>query len=273
MVKKKIRKKKASELEKRLKDFGEEVEKLGEKISEKTEEVELDSWFHRTFGFVGPLISSIFGILVFLLLSVIIKYLNIFIQHNFLSDIYSFMISNAFLFFLVFIFFSYSSYFSKVFPKSYKLFSPILIAVSAVIALWLMASVFDVISIYIPIKGITIVSYVINQTIVPIFWFFLFIGYISLGFMILKKGKLEMQTKILKQAKKEKQEKIRRLYRSGKDKILGGVCGGLGEYFGVDPVLIRILWVLLTLIWGFGIILYIICWIIIPRNPKHKWED
>ena len=64
-----------------------------------------------------------------------------------------------------------------------------------------------------------------------------------------------------------------RLYRSGRERILGGVCGGIAEYLGVDPVLVRILWVAGTLAWGFGVILYIIMWIIMPRNPKHKWDD
>jgi len=67
-------------------------------------------------------------------------------------------------------------------------------------------------------------------------------------------------------------KKSKRLYRSGKNKILGGVCGGIAEYFGVDPVLIRLLWVIITLAWGSGILLYIIAWIIMPRNPKHKWK-
>jgi len=64
---------------------------------------------------------------------------------------------------------------------------------------------------------------------------------------------------------------MKRLYRSGKDKILGGVCGGIGEYFDVDPVLIRLLWILFCFAWGAGILFYLIAWIIVPRNPKHKW--
>ena len=44
---------------------------------------------------------------------------------------------------------------------------------------------------------------------------------------------------------------------------LHGVCGGIAEYLGVDPVIIRILWIIGTFAWGFGILLYIICWIII----------
>ena len=70
-----------------------------------------------------------------------------------------------------------------------------------------------------------------------------------------------------------KKKPVKRLYRSGKDKLLGGVCGGVGEYLGVDPVLIRLLWVIAALGWGTGILAYIIAWIIIPRNPNHKWKD
>jgi len=65
-------------------------------------------------------------------------------------------------------------------------------------------------------------------------------------------------------------EQIKRLYRSGKDKILAGVCGGLGEYFNVDPVIIRILWIVFSLAYGVGIIAYIIAWIVVPVNPNQK---
>lgn len=64
----------------------------------------------------------------------------------------------------------------------------------------------------------------------------------------------------------------KRLYRSGRERMLGGVCGGIGEYLGVDPTIIRILWILLSLAYGTGILLYIILWIIIPRNPRHRWD-
>lgn len=55
-----------------------------------------------------------------------------------------------------------------------------------------------------------------------------------------------------------------RLYRSRSQKMLGGVCGGLGEYFDVDPILIRLLFVVTTFISGAGILAYIILWIVVP---------
>ncbi|MBT4376498.1 PspC domain-containing protein [archaeon] len=61
-------------------------------------------------------------------------------------------------------------------------------------------------------------------------------------------------------------KKLKRLYRSKKDRIIAGVCAGIGEYFNLDPVLIRLLWVIGTLIYGAGILAYIIAWIIIPEK-------
>lgn len=60
----------------------------------------------------------------------------------------------------------------------------------------------------------------------------------------------------------------KRLYRSEKNKVIAGVCGGIGEYFDVDPVWIRLAWVLLTLLTAFfgGILAYLIAWLIIPKR-------
>ncbi len=59
----------------------------------------------------------------------------------------------------------------------------------------------------------------------------------------------------------------KKLYRSRKYHVLGGVAGGLAEYFALDPILMRVIFVLITLINGIGILLYIILWIIIPEEP------
>jgi len=66
--------------------------------------------------------------------------------------------------------------------------------------------------------------------------------------------------------------KVKRLYRSGRNRVLVGICGGLGDYFDVDPTIVRLIWVILTLIsFGMGILAYLIAWVIIPKNPKHRW--
>lgn len=58
----------------------------------------------------------------------------------------------------------------------------------------------------------------------------------------------------------------KKLYRSEKNRMIAGVCGGLSEYFDVDPVLVRLLWVAFTLFIGTGILLYILACIIIPNE-------
>lgn len=65
----------------------------------------------------------------------------------------------------------------------------------------------------------------------------------------------------------------KRLYRSKTNRVIAGVCGGIGEYFNIDPVLIRILWVLFALAGGSGVFAYIICWIIIPEEGEQAWWD
>ncbi len=60
----------------------------------------------------------------------------------------------------------------------------------------------------------------------------------------------------------------KRLYRQLNDKMIGGVCTGLGEYFDVDPVLVRVLFVIAFFLGSMGFWLYIILWIIVPKAPK-----
>ncbi|MCX7984779.1 MAG: PspC domain-containing protein [Bacteroidetes bacterium] len=60
----------------------------------------------------------------------------------------------------------------------------------------------------------------------------------------------------------------KKLYRSKSNKVIAGVCGGLAEFIGVDPAFVRILWVLLTLLGGSGVLLYIIAYLIMPENPE-----
>ncbi|MEK6869236.1 MAG: PspC domain-containing protein [Nanoarchaeota archaeon] len=64
-----------------------------------------------------------------------------------------------------------------------------------------------------------------------------------------------------------KNSAVKRLYRSKKDRIIAGVCAGIGEYLGFDPTVVRLLWVLFTFLsMGAGILAYIIAWIIIPER-------
>jgi phage shock protein C len=59
----------------------------------------------------------------------------------------------------------------------------------------------------------------------------------------------------------------RKLYRSKTDRKLAGVCGGLAQYFNIDPTLIRVLFVVLAILGGSGLVLYLALWIIVPNEP------
>ena len=63
-------------------------------------------------------------------------------------------------------------------------------------------------------------------------------------------------------------EPTRKLYRSRTNRKLAGICGGLGQYFNLDATLLRVLFVLLAVLGGSGLILYLALWIIVPREPQ-----
>lgn len=64
----------------------------------------------------------------------------------------------------------------------------------------------------------------------------------------------------------------KKLYLSDENKMLAGVCGGIAEYFGVDPTLIRLAWVVFSLLGGSGLLAYILAAIIIPRDDSNLYQ-
>lgn len=71
---------------------------------------------------------------------------------------------------------------------------------------------------------------------------------------------------------------MRTLYRSRKNRIIAGVCGGIGEYLDIDPAIIRVAWLLLTFLGGMSIIVYILAWVVIPdektkKNVIEEWSS
>lgn len=62
----------------------------------------------------------------------------------------------------------------------------------------------------------------------------------------------------------------RKLRRSRTNSVIGGVCGGLGEFFGIDPVIFRIIFAVAFFVYGTGFGLYVILWLLIPEAPKFE---
>lgn len=65
-------------------------------------------------------------------------------------------------------------------------------------------------------------------------------------------------------------EETKKLYRSRVDRIIAGVCGGLGEYFGVDPVIVRVVFLVLAVVGGSGVLVYIILIFLVPLAPGNE---
>lgn len=60
----------------------------------------------------------------------------------------------------------------------------------------------------------------------------------------------------------------KRLYRSRTNRVIAGVAGGIGEYFDIDPLVVRLIFVLLAIGGGSGVLLYLVAWLIIPEEPE-----
>ncbi|MEK6821391.1 MAG: PspC domain-containing protein [archaeon] len=58
----------------------------------------------------------------------------------------------------------------------------------------------------------------------------------------------------------------KKLYRSTKNKMIAGVCGGIAEYLDIDPTVVRLGWVIITLFYGVGLLAYILALLIIPQK-------
>ena len=63
-------------------------------------------------------------------------------------------------------------------------------------------------------------------------------------------------------------EEPRKLYRSRSQRMIAGVCGGLADYFNIDATLVRVLFLLLAVFGGTGLVIYLVMWIIVPDTSK-----
>ncbi len=62
----------------------------------------------------------------------------------------------------------------------------------------------------------------------------------------------------------------KKLQRSRRDHVIAGVCGGIAEYFGLDSTIVRVVFAILIVLWGSGILLYLALWIIVPLTGKEE---
>ncbi len=248
-------------LEERIDDFGEEMEIFGDRLGE-----ELESTYHGLFGAFGPFIWSLVGLVLLGVLIWALYSIGDAIPSTFFIAAGDFVLTYLALFFLLLLLFNYSSYFSKRYPKKFKFISPITTALSIIVWIWIIGRLFLIME-----PQLDTLSYAVRSlhgNLLTIFLLLLILFYLLL---LINESK-ESKGGIYMEDEWKEDSDIKRLYRSGKDKLLGGVCGGVGEYFKIDPVLVRIIWVVLAVAsLGTAILVYIILWILIPRNPRHRW--
>ena len=65
---------------------------------------------------------------------------------------------------------------------------------------------------------------------------------------------------------------MKKLYKDKKNAMLSGVCAGVAKYFDMDPTIIRLIWVFVTLVGGSGLVAYVVCAIVIPDEPDTVTE-
>ena len=69
---------------------------------------------------------------------------------------------------------------------------------------------------------------------------------------------------------KKKSKPCARLYRSRKDRMIAGVCGGLAKYFNIDPTWMRLIFIVCLLLGGSALLVYLIMWVLVPLEPCCK---
>lgn len=172
-----------SKIEQRSREFAEEIEQLGRRLGMDIEHAargqereHREKWF-RTFGLMGPLVGSIFGI-VFLAFGLwVLSFINLSLGSVFISDISNFFFSNLHWLFAAFLFFGYSNYFSMRFPKTYWLVSPIIGGLGAVFVLWISVSVLKIINTYASSSFIATLSDFVYGNLWGIFFVLVVFGY------------------------------------------------------------------------------------------------
>lgn len=260
-------------MEERIEDFSEEIDDFGDRLGTELERFddELGSYNQTLFGVFGPFLWSLVGLILIGILVWILNSIGEAIPSTVFIAAGDFILDHLALLFLLLLLFNYFSYFSKRYPDKFKYFSPLTTALSIVVWIWIIGRMLLLMEPQFDLIRDTVHS--LHGNLITIFLLLVVLCYILL---LIKEGrKYESRRSeggIHMEDGWEKDQDIKRLYRSKKDKLLGGVCGGIGEYFEVDPVIVRIIWVVLAIAsLGTAILVYIILWILIPRNPGHGW--
>ena len=264
-----------SDMDRRWKEFGEEVQGVGKRFTAETkaEAKGLRTDFDRTFGPIGPLVKAVIG---FIILVIVAQLLNLVgDQNRFIEDVAQQVLLNHLVAYLIlFIFLAYAMYVSRLDMAANPFVEPLAVAVATSAVIWVALKVLSIVSVDYDVGWLRWASDAMWMILPLVFLLILLLGYSSTLTKAQAQRNAPQTPSPMAHAQyaPEGMAVPGRVYRSGKDRILGGVCGGLGEHFNIDPTLLRVIWILLLVVsFGTFLIVYIAMWIIIPRNPTHIW--
>ena len=254
------------------KSLEERMEDLGDRLSEDVERFEsgVRSRYKSPFGLAGPFLWSLVGLIILGVLIWILNWLGGRIPAPAFTTVADFILDHIGIFFLLLLLFNYFSYLSKLSPRKSRYISPVFKSLSLTIWIWIIARLILLMEpdIYLIDRSI---SFII-ENLLTIFVLLMILFYLVLMTNEDMRSEGDFETMDDGDERWKEGQNIKRLYRSGRDKLLGGVCGGIGEYFNIDPVIVRIIAVIIAIAsLGTAILLYLILWVLIPRNPYHRW--
>lgn len=256
--------------------FEEEIEDFGKKIEESVEKAgkHIETWYDKTFGISGPFLSALIAFVIFFLFFSVLSFFSE--KHLWLQDVKVFLEPLLLVILIIFLLSSYSQYFAKKI-KSFRFVSPIIGAIMFIVWFWIAINILSIIATTFDLPMVQTFTNLFKILLFPLAVLIILIGYLGVIFSTRQweTSEKDLDDTVSDQAKRQEtreHEEFKRLYRSGKDHLVGGVLGGIAEYLTVDPIIIRILYILLLFAsFGFMILAYLIGWMLIPRNPDHKW--
>lgn len=227
--------------------------------------------FDRTFRGGGPLLKTFLGIIFVLLVMEIFDALSS--ESVFAGNFADFLGDTLLPFFLIFLLAFFFGYYTRKYPRESAMASPLVTAIIVTFVLWVVSNVFTLLGESQPDDFLMAMGDMVSSVLYIIFLLILLLGYIG---VIMKAGRFgvppqNVNVPPVPPAPSTQQAPYapgKRMGRSNRDKIIFGVCGGMAEYLDTDPFLVRVLWVVGTILTsGVLILAYLILAIITPKYP------
>lgn len=171
-------------IEKVAETFGKEADDFGKRIEKRFDKAGkgFESWYYRSFGVFGPLVTSFLGLIILRFVIGIMSYLADDIIT--LGEIGDLLYSYLLWFFGLMLLSSYNTYFYKKYKKQYRWISPIFSSIGFVVFIWLGAKILKILGTNFDISFLSTIAYYINTYLIFIFVLALFIGYVYHLFML-----------------------------------------------------------------------------------------